>query len=516
MKRILCIIAILLINGLCCFADTSGLGIEAIRKDGLTNISAPLQIRSIQLNSPADKAKIPLNWYIICINGKYTKDLTDYSSLELLNNSSIVEITVSPLPTIYNEKAITLKLSNENGFKNIVKQVPKTKGIGLSIYKYDLDLIMPLIITEVENGSPASIAGIRKNSLILKINNKSTNNLSLTESKKLLNNKQLELEIADLQGNNSKIYKLKSQDYYANEIKNVKKRWVLGKAIVAFTKYNSEEKLLSEYFSTFNPNYTGTMNMSNKEIHEADVQKLKEPYLKYKSNKNDMAFNKYLYDGINTYVKQYQELNEQEIKSVKNILVSYDKINSSASEKQVLDYVATAKISNRDYFLNKIATRKNDINDWNTMAKEIKDYSVAYETRQKNSTPKVTTPYFIDNTDFREILWGWQNAKVPQKNGIYVISSGTGAYILQSVNGGLLVTAQPTRLSVNPRIIYILSKRQYADNDWIKDNLFMVFDGYYSYKNALGIVNKIYKFKEIPQKEYWNRIRPQKYYFINF
>ena len=148
------------------------------------------------------------------------------------------------------------------------------------------------------------------------------------------------------------------------------------------------------------------------------------------------------------------------------------------------------------------------------MANEIYSYSIAYEKRQKANT-QTKTPYFVDNTDFREILWGWQNAKVPQKNGIYVISSGTGAYILQSVSGGLLVTAQPTRLSVNPRIIYILSKRQYADNDWIKDNLFMVFDGYYSYKNALGIVNKIYKFKEIPQEEYWNRIRPQKYYFIN-
>ena len=174
-----------------------------------------------------------------------------------------------------------------------------------------------------------------------------------------------------------------------------------------------------------------------------------------------------------------------------------------------------SNINNSDYFLDfSLNRRKERIKIWSTMANEIYSYSIAYEKRQKANT-QTKTPYFVDNTDFREILWSWQNAKVPQKNGIYVISSGTGAYILQSVSGGLLVTAQPTRLSVNPRIIYILSKRQYADNDWIKDNLFMVFDGNYSYKNALGIVNKIYKFKEIPQEEYWNRTMRQKYYFIN-
>lgn len=515
MKKFILSIFIFLIISNIANAQEIGLGIESIRKGGVENLFAPLQIRSIQPNSPAEKANIPLNWYIISIDGKLTKDLTNQDCLELLNNRTRIELFISPIQNIYNQNAVRLTLANEEGFSNIIKYVPKTKGVGLSIYKYDLDLNMPLIITSVEKGSPAEIAGIQKNTIILKINNKSTKELTVAECENLLNSKKLELEVTDLQNNNVKNYRLTPQSYYANEVKKAEKGWVLSKAMLAFSQDNPKEKVLAEYFNTFNPDYDRTNGMTNKEIAEEDIQKLQKPYLEFKSNKNNMKFNKNLYDEINTFISQYKELNKWEIETVKNILVSYGELDNSASEKEVFNYITSAKVENSNYFINEIESRKHSINTWTAMAKEIKDYSVAYETKQKQSAPKVTTPYFIDNMDFREILWGWQTAKQPQRNGIYVISTGTGARVLQTITGGILVTAEPSRLSSNARVIFISTKRQFADEDWIKDNMFIIFEGYYNYTNTLGASRKIYKFKEVPQAEYWNRIKKNTYYFIN-
>ena len=481
MKKVFLIILTLLLLHITADAKSFGTGIEAVRKSSLGKVR-PLQIRAVQTNSPAAAAGIPENWYIISINGEKTDGLSDIQCLSLLNNSEKITLTVSQqeISNALNEK--TVILSNREGFTNTIKSVLKKKGIGISIYKYNLDLSMPLLITNVEHGSPAELNGIKKNSLIQKINSVSTINLSEKECLKLINNsKKLNIEITDLEGNNSKIYSLEGKDYFLSDIKNAEKDGVFGKSMIGFAKYNSIDRLLSEYFKTVSPNHVRVNKKTNKEIRDEDIKKIEEPYLKYKSNQNDMAFNKYLYDGINTFIWQYKELKKWHIKTVKDILVYYGKLNNTASEQEVL---------------------------------EIYNYSLSYETKQKKSATKITTPYFIDNVDFREILWGWNIAKQPQKNGIYVISKGSGAKILQSVTGGILVTAEPSSLSSNARVIYITTRRQFADEDWIKDNLFIVFEGYYTYMNAFGVNKKIYKFKEVPQSEYWNRINSLKYYFI--
>lgn len=196
MKKLLLVLIILFFYSYPCHATEVGAGINAVRKGLLT----PLQIRSIQSNSPAEKANIPLNWYIVSIDGMWTRDLTNTKCLELLNNRLRSTIVISPITTIYSEEAVTLTLTNEKGFLNTVRDVPKTKGIGLGIYKYNLDLKMPLIITSVEKGSPAELAGIQQNTIILKINSQSTVELSVSECKKLLNSKNLNLKLLTCRG----------------------------------------------------------------------------------------------------------------------------------------------------------------------------------------------------------------------------------------------------------------------------------------------------------------------------
>ena len=496
MKKLLLVLIILFFYSYPCHAHATevGAGINAVRKGLLT----PLQIRSIQSNSPAEKANIPLNWYIVSIDGMWTRDLTNTKCLELLNNRLRSTIVISPITTIYSEEAVTLTLTNEKGFLNTVRDVPKTKGIGLGIYKYNLDLKMPLIITSVEKGSPAELAGIQQNTIILKINSQSTVELSVSECKKLLNSKKLELEVADLQGNN-KVYKLRPTNYYANEIVPTAKENILLELSV---KYNSCEKVLSEYFKIFKPEFVGDVGITTKELLERDKIPVENAYSQYETDKKNMEFNKYLYDGLNNFAKQYEEIIQNEINRVKEILVYSGKLDSSATNIEVLDYIKLSKIINNEYFCEYIYYLKNYVKICTTRAKEVKKYSVAYEMKQKQSAPKVTTPYFISNVDFREILWGWHSAKQPQKNGIYIIKIST------------ICASSSKRLS-NPRTIFVATKRQFVDDEWLREGMVIVFDGYYTYTNTLGVNRKIYKFKEIPQEEYWNRIRPQKYYFIN-
>ena len=49
-----------------------------------------------------------------------------------------------------------------------------------------------------------------------------------------------------------KNYRLTPQSYYANEVKKAEKGWVLSKAMLTFSQDNPKEKLLAEYFNTFN------------------------------------------------------------------------------------------------------------------------------------------------------------------------------------------------------------------------------------------------------------------------
>lgn len=395
----------------------------------------------------------------------------------------------------------------------------KESGYGIEIYKiYNTNLKMPLLITNVEAASPADTLGLKADNLILKINTKETNTMTLEECLSILNrNKEVKLEVSEFDFSNKQTLTIKNKKGFSTQKADLKiplKNLSKNRIYPILKHENSLENLLSQYFYTRNPDYKWS-NLTNKEIDNEDIKKIQKPYQAYLNNKNNMEFNKKLYDGINTFIKQYKEINEWEINDLKNILVSYDKISDTASEEEVINDVKKLNITNSEYFINNaINRRKERIKTWTTMAKDIKDYSVAYETKRKKTTSKITTPYFIDNVDFREILWGWQMQKQPQKNGIYVISSGTGAKVFQSVNGGILVTADFPSISYNPRIIYITTKRQYADGDYIKGNVFIVFEGYYSYYNALGSMNKIYKFKEVPQAEYWNRVQKKEYYFI--
>ena len=83
MKKIFLLILSLLFFQIAVEAESFGIGIEAIRKGSFEDffVSRPLRIRSIQTGSPAAKAKIPLDWYIISIDGKLTKDLTNQDCL---------------------------------------------------------------------------------------------------------------------------------------------------------------------------------------------------------------------------------------------------------------------------------------------------------------------------------------------------------------------------------------------------------------------------------------------------
>jgi hypothetical protein len=91
----------------------------------------------------------------------------------------------------------------------------------------------------------------------------------------------------------------------------------------------------------------------------------------------------------------------------------------------------------------------------------------------------------------------------PSPDTVYPYERGRGycyqLKVLQSVKGGVLICGEnppPLNDRVPDRNLFIKTKRQYADNDLLKDGYFL-FTGLVEYKTVLGVRAKIYSFEEI-------------------
>jgi regulator of sigma E protease len=111
-------------------------------------------IKSIQPDSAADKAGLKPNDEIIEINGEFISSAREISSI------------ISQRPSL----STTIKIRNPNGEIKNITAIPAKEKAPKPYYDIGVDGIMPVIIAEAREDSPAANAGIRKGDRIIAIN----------------------------------------------------------------------------------------------------------------------------------------------------------------------------------------------------------------------------------------------------------------------------------------------------------------------------------------------------------
>lgn len=149
-------------------------------------------ITDVVKGSPASKAGIQVNDIVTSVNGKYVKNLGelrrdiatlhpgDKAALAVLRNGdgTVVTVTVGKRP---GEKAPGEQKEEEKG----TPELALLAGVGLTDlndeYRQELQLpneISGILVTEVDNGSPADEAGLGRGDVIVKFNLKPVANLA--------------------------------------------------------------------------------------------------------------------------------------------------------------------------------------------------------------------------------------------------------------------------------------------------------------------------------------------------
>lgn len=423
-------------------------------------------------------------------------------------------------------------------------------GIGIKVTKYDC-VKMPIYITDVLDNSPASKNNLTSDMFIESINNKSTIKLSLEECLNLLSTdeRQVTLKLRNIAA--KKTYKVKinkSKDFQDSigKIHLSENQEFYETRLFVYLMYNNKlSDILQLYFNGLNRND----NLEMWQAFDNDYNMVFTQYQQFKKSPNNMksnyelvqtaqqlssvfqeiintrtnaiytiiknycnrrymvAFtldNSYLGKIISPSVRYYYTKSNYSFTELEEIRNNYYKDAHDITAKELYDfYLVPSRVSNINNFVSFAETLSDYAQECNRIASEVYKYSVNYEAKNLSKSKKTTG--FIPDGNILSVLLGY---KTPSKNAVYFYSAKPvpRLEVLQNVAAGLLI--RPRRETVyysyasRPKTMLVSTNKKIADEELIQSDMYFIYQGLYSYVNALGARNTVYKFKEISKNEY--------------
>jgi len=271
-----------------------------------------------------------------------------------------------------------------------------------------------------------------------------------------------------------------------------------------FEKLNAEVVKTCKTFLNKQIKFKNGQNILWSNAIKADKDNIDKDYKQFLVNKNNMQNNYKTYKKLIAYSNQYNEVSEGLKGSIKDLFEKY--YLADFPVKTFSEYLIYLKTNIPE--ANKYLILCNDA-AWNAKiyikyADEIKSYSANYEKlKQKNHPdPKIYRYSIEDLLVYKYTAFN--------KEHFYQLYNDYGAYmilkVIQTVPNGVLVEKPYVDTFGEPKTIFIRTNKQFADGEVIKQQINLVYTGYYSYNSLLG-VRKVWAFKEV------NPVT-QKYYFL--
>ena len=333
---------------------------------------------------------------------------------------------------------------------------------------------------------------------------------------------QEDFSIYQQKGNSiiGEIYKtlenIENKEYFENKQFNIA---ILNKIINQYKKKIDAIKM-KDYNIDLSYNTPTKIMLSNQDFDklEEDVKNrlLLINYVFFDMASVQQTYYKFLDSSINGILNKYnQQFNENK----NNLAKLNDLYNLLSSERDKLTSYANGikRLHNQDDYCTSLMNKINNTSEKiSNLQNSVGSYGISVEKTSYNNWLKKNNVKPISKTTLSNYVYGTYY-EVPNKNFLYKHIPIYPVQVLQSVNGGVLLTGNYSIIQAdNIQVVFLETNKKYANGYILRNPLILEYKGIYNYYNTFGAKNSIYWFRELSQAEINKKYASlPNYYFFN-
>ena len=333
---------------------------------------------------------------------------------------------------------------------------------------------------------------------------------------------QEDFSIYQQKGNSiiGEIYKtlenIENKEYFENKQFNIA---ILNKIINQYKKKIDAIKM-KDYNIDLSYNTPTKIMLSNQDFDklEEDVKNrlLLINYVFFDMASVQQTYYKFLDSSINGILNKYnQQFNENK----NNLAKLNDLYNLLSSERDKLTSYANGikRLHNQDDYFTSLMNKINNTSEKiSNLQNSVGSYGISVEKTSYNNWLKKNNVKPISKTTLSNYVYGTYY-EVPNKNFLYKHIPIYPVQVLQSVNGGVLLTGNYSIIQAdNIQVVFLETNKKYANGYILRNPLILEYKGIYNYYNTFGAKNSIYWFRELSQAEINKKYASlPNYYFFN-